>query len=122
MTALFLLLCSLLPADSDALREQVVTIERAHLYDDDCKPVFTQWIFWRCNCGQEEVQAWRIEKEGFLWQRNPPLVMWFEQVNGMERLRIVKAGSFVESHEQYDKELLEREVFPKEWRKELRTR
>ncbi len=92
-------------------------IEVNHFYDESGKPVFDQAIFWEWIGDRYVVQAWRMIKrksqvavrEDGGWS-----MTWGE--NG---IRKVKARDFRETWTQYDPELADRDVWPKEMRSEL---
>lgn len=122
----WLLLC-LLPHD-EVYREAVDLIELNHFYDEQGRLVFDQVIFYDWSEGRYNVQAWRLVKN----HNQLPQRDWASAVTGVpagysamwqdgEQIRHIYSKSIRETWTQYDPELLEREVLPKERRKELRT-
>ena len=109
MHGLALLVLSILPHGPPVVREEVTLIERNHYYDECGRHVFTQWIFWEWKDTRHEVIAWRLDKPDFRFQERPPCLR-------MDEGR-VDAECWRETWTQYDPELMERERFPKEYRK-----
>jgi hypothetical protein len=118
MYAWVLLLCSIVPQPAGVERESVDAIEVSAFYDENGRLVFDQALF--KHSGQ--IQAWRLIKtQGQIperdWENGGYVTMWHDG----ETLRQVRTKSVQESWLQYDVELIGRETFPKEMRKELRV-
>lgn len=105
-----LLLLSILPRDFMA-RESVELIEVNHVYDGEGRLHLTQTIFW----SREGVQAWRMNNEGKL---NPVGKVLYFMDQGT--VRCVTARTVAESWTMYDVELADRDLLPRELRRELR--
>ncbi len=96
----------------EPLADRVSQAERNEFYDCEGRLVFVQWIF---SDELGRIQAWRLEKD-FIRQWHPPALIWLDE----GRVRRVTAGSWVETANQVDREVSQREVFPKELRRGLR--
>lgn len=117
----WMLLIGIIPHD-DVPIDHVDLIEINHFYDGCGKLVFTQQIFWdwcppRCRF---EVRAWRMHKSDWQnprwdWERNDAFSIWQDG----DTLREVRAKATRTSYLQFDPELYEREITPKELRREL---
>lgn len=124
MSTVVLCLCSLfgdLPLEL-VLEQQVDLIEINHFYEEDGKHAFDQLIFYEW-CPREcrnQVLAWRLVKGQTQiplrdWDRGDYCCVLCE--NGV--LRSVRSAALRESWTQYDPEVLERDIFPQEKRREL---
>lgn len=122
MLTAFLLICSL-PVDTLFVEDRVDVIEINHFHDDDAKLIFSQIVFyeWRSDLAAFVVRDWRLLK-GQCPRRLPGgggyVVTWADG----EVWRKVRSRMLVENWTQYDPELLNRELLPKEKRRILRTR
>lgn len=108
----------------DVLRESVDLVELNHFYDFDGRLVFDQIIFqdWSERDARYQVVAWRLAKTPDIlperdFARGGYACVW---VDGSV-VRSVRARDYRESWTQYDPELAEREVLPKERRRELKS-
>ena len=120
---LAILAASILPHE-DTARESVDLIEVNHFYDEHGRLVFDQVIFydWSSSDSRYNVRAWRLIKNPSQlpqrdWQAGGHAATWQDG----EQIRTVRSQSIRETWTQYDPELAEREILPKEKRKELRT-
>jgi hypothetical protein len=114
MYAAFLLLTTV-PYEA-AVTDQFDVCHLQHYYDNEARHVFSQllWKRWNAYDGRYDVEAWRLVKQG----EPQPLsgeVLFHD--NGV--LRQVKHHRFTESWDQWDEELEQRQVLPKEYRKDL---
>ena len=119
--SLVLLLLSILPRE-DVVRESVDLIEHNRFYDNDCRLVFEQQIFYTWNRGRYDCVSWRLVKNPNQvpirdWQGGGYTALWQDG----EVLRKVHSPAIRETWTMHDPELAEREYLPKERRKELRT-
>jgi hypothetical protein len=109
------LLIGIIPLDLP-VSDSVDLIETNHFYDEQCRHVFDQAIFWDFNKGtcKYEVREWRLlkspevhpSKNGMTW------------VDG-QCIRKVRAKHVFESWTQFDRELENRHELPKELRRNL---
>lgn len=118
---LALLLLATIPPDL-VTRESVDLIEVNHFYDERGRLVFDQVIFydWAPEHSRYQVIAWRLIKcRSQLptrdWHRGGHVAVWSDG----EVMRSVRAASVRETWTQFDVELEERTVLPKEKRREL---
>lgn len=117
MTAIVLVLLSTIPVELTAC-DRCAILERNSFHDDAGRQVFVQWILWQDMSDGYHVAAWRMAKGaqmdlryvGGEWR-----LTWMD--SGV--LRRVTAQTFVESWTQEDPELLDRERYPKELRRDL---
>ena len=118
MTTLLLLFATIpLPG---VAREQCDLIEVNHFYDEHGRLVFDQVIFWDWSADdcRYNVRAWRLVKcSSQLPQRSGSGYDMTWQDGDL--FRRVWSKQFSETWTQYDREICEREIFPKERRKEL---
>ena len=105
-------LLAILPMDGDLKRETVDCIELNRTYDECGQLVFTQWILWDWNGARHDVVAWRLDKPDMHFQERRLTLTWYE--GGW---RQVKAKYWRETWEQFDPELAEREILPKQQRR-----
>lgn len=111
-------------------RDRVDITEVAHFYDDRGKLVFDQLVWWDFfpNRNRFHVVAWRMLKAPeHCPQREHAsgdyVTRWWDDSVGYTGLREVRSKAFRETWEQVDVELIDREAFPRECRRELsRTR
>jgi len=102
--------------------DQVEVIEYNHFYDEHGRHVFDQLIFydWSPRENRYQIRDWRLiktvsqapyhdAKRGFYF------ATWHDGLT----LRQVRGASIRETWTQYDPELIERSVLPKEHRREL---
>ena len=87
------------------LADCVDTADLNRVYDLDGGLVLTQWIF---SDDEGRIMAWRLSKDEARNYR-PPMLVWIDEGG---RIRRLTAGSWVESFEQHDKEISQREVLP----------
>lgn len=115
-----LLLLSIVPHD-DIVRDRCEVIEHNGFYDDQGHLVFDQLIFydWSPERSRYQVRAWRLLKAQ---SQLPEFVngQWRCQWLDGETTRCVTAPSYRRTWTQFDPELAERDVYPKEKRRELR--
>lgn len=126
LTAFASLLFAVVPLSDGTLAESCDLIELNHFYDEKGSEVFIQNIFydWSDRESRFNVRAWRLVKhESQLpypaYGGGPKMyrALWLDgDVN-----RLIYAPSYRETWTQYDPELAEREILPKEQRRELRT-
>ena len=102
--------------------DQVDLIEHNHFYDEQGRHVFDQLIFyeWSRHDARYQIRDWRLIKTPNQVpyrdvQRNLYVVSWHDG----RHLREVRAKLIRETWTQYDPELVERSVLPKEQRREL---
>lgn len=121
LAAVILLAALSMGDDRAVLAESVDVVELNHFYDSEGGHVLDQIVFYRWQDARHQVVDFRVVKspeclpvrQGSYWA-----CLW----NDGPRLRLVRAASFRESWTQYDPELVEREYFPKEYRRGLRMR
>lgn len=109
-------LCIAPPRDNTA-RDSVATIELNCFYDLDGRLVFEQAIF---RDTDNSIRAWRLVKSPSQipqrdWANGGYVATW---VDG-EVMRQVRCESVLRTYTQYDVELVERDVLPKEQRRDL---
>ena len=120
MTAIVLALFTLLPQEF-VVRETCDLMEVNHFYDgDEARHVFDQLIFYSWDGNRYQVLSWRLIKSDHLmpardWRNGGYSVLWQDG----EVVRRVNSRDYRETWTQHDVELVEREVLPKERRKEL---
>ena len=112
MFAAILLAVSIIPY-SPIIEDRVATYELNHLYDGEGNRVFTQRIWWD---DDGDVIAWRLVKRDAVRLRGGWLFL-----DG-DCLRKVRSVSEIETWEQFDRELAERERLPAHERKGLSER
>ena len=124
MLAAVLCVLSIVPQRDSMLRESVDLIEVNHFYDDHCRLVFDQVIFydWTPAESRYNVRAWRLVKSPQQlpqrdWDGGGCKVVLCDGDNP----RFIRSKSIRETWTQYDPELPEREFLPKEKRKELKS-
>ena len=122
-TLVLLLALAAGPSEAATIKETVDLVEVNHFFDERGKRVFDQAIFydWCPLEGRYQVRAWRLLKsKGQFpardWKRGGYAAIW----NDGDVLRWIRAPVLRETFTQYDPELCEREVLPKERRHELR--
>lgn len=105
-------------------RDRVDLAEVQHYYDGEGRLVFDQLILWRWNtdAARYDCQAWRLIKSSAMlprrdWGADEYSVTWFDG----ELLRDVRVKQVRETWSQVDSELADRDVLPKECRRELTT-
>ena len=96
-------------------------IESSHVYSDEGVENFHQFIFydWDPRDCRHQVRAWRMVKANnkpvwrvaYDWDRQ----RWIASTDGFE----VRAPLFRETWTQHDPEVAERDILPKEMRREL---
>jgi hypothetical protein len=102
--------------------DQVDVIEYNHFYDEQGRHVFDQLIFydWSPRENRYQIRDWRLIKTVSQapyhdQQRGLYVATWHDGLT----LRQVRGHAIRESWTQYDPELVERSVLPKEHRREL---
>jgi hypothetical protein len=115
--------------DHGPLCEKVDVIEINHFYDENGTHVFNQMIFreWVPKDSRFQIIGWRLMKEDRGGPSKIPQVKWnpngektYVSIwNDGEFLRKIEAQSMTETWTQYDPEVLERNIFPKENRPDL---
>lgn len=108
---------------SVTVTDAVDLIERNHFYDDECRLVFEQVIFydWSEKDGRYQVRAWRLIKDPSHipvrdYQTGGYRATWIDG----DILRCIYSKSYQETFTQHDPELIERQFLEKERRKPLR--
>lgn len=108
--------------------ERCDLVELNHFYDEDARLVFSQVIFWDWSepDARYMVRAWRLVKSQTQlpirdWRGGGYHAVWTDTHASIEVLRHVHAAAFRETWTQYDTELVERDILPKERRRELWT-
>lgn len=117
------LLLGIVPQSPAILSDRVDVIELNHFYDcEHGRLVFDQLIFKSWDGTRHQVRAWRLVKQPSQIPTRDPAggysVTWLDG----DDVRRVWAKSYVESWTQDDPELAEREILPKEQRRELTRR
>lgn len=122
MSAILLLLFSTIPTDT-TLVDHFDKAEINHFYDDQGRHVFDQVIWYNWVPGWvtgHRIEAWRLVKTPNVY---PVLNRHTNKYESLfydnDDLRKVVADSMVESWTQYDPELVGRETWPKEKRRDL---
>lgn len=98
------------------VRDSVDTAEQSFVYDGEGRLVLTQVIFWQGS----NVVAWRMVKDGEPcirrdWKHGGYVCRWQDK----ETFREVRSKHEMVTHEQFDRELVAREVLPVCNRREL---
>jgi hypothetical protein len=112
VTHLVILLLSIIPQDL-CVRESVEITDVNQTYDYDAQPNLRQVIFWETD---GRCRDWRMAPVGKLHFSGKSV--YFSD-NGL--IRCVTARTVVETHSMHDPETYDRELWPKELRRELRT-
>lgn len=124
LAPLTLALLCLLPIDSsaDVSRETCDRIEVNHLFDERGQPVFSQVLFWDWDraAGRHQLRDWRLLKSVDQvpcrdFHAGGVVTLWRDGVQWRE----IRAPFARETWTQHDPELLEREILPRERRREL---
>lgn len=115
-----------LPAPVELVRDEVDLIEVNHFFDEQGRLVFDQVIFYEWSQGDARymVRAWRLVKSPQQlpqkdWRTGNYVAYWRDDGQGGNVLRRVESSAIRETWLQYDPELAEREILPKERRREL---
>jgi hypothetical protein len=110
---LFFVVCAYEPNSVVAI-DTYDYVETNHVYDADGKHVLSQWIYYDWSPRQRSFlcQAFRVIRD-----RRRPRLFYDGPL-----LRRIRATSRRETWTQYDPELVNREVFPKELRRGLTPR
>lgn len=102
--------------------DQVALIEYNHFYDEQGRHVFDQLLFYDWSAGENrfQIRDWRLIKTVSQApyhdpQRDMYVATWHDGLT----LRQVRSPAIRETWTQYDPELIERAVLPKEHRREL---
>ncbi len=118
---LCLLLSSIVPR-TKVVRETFDLVEVNHFYDENGKLVFDQcmWYLWEYPNPTYNLHAWRLVKVPSIipvkdYKMNAYVSLWDDG----DIQRVVYAKHIKETWTQYDPELVEREVLPKEERCDL---
>jgi len=117
LQAITIAILCIVPQLPEVLRDSVADVELNSFFDGDGRLVFDQAIF-RDHDGS--VIAWRLVKLPSQipvrdWANGGYVATWIDG----EDLRRVRCESVQRTFTQYDPELLEREILPKEQRGEL---
>ena len=119
--ACLLLLLGIVPFEP-AITDRVTCIELNHFYDEHGRHVFDQHLFWdwKPYANRHHLRDWRLIKAPtaaayFDATRDEFRTQWHDGLS----LRSVSAPQFRETWTQYDPEVAERAVLPKELRREL---
>lgn len=145
-----LLIAAYLPPAPGVVRDRVSVIEQNIVYGEDSegplthKPIFTQYLFrdWNDQTQNHEIIAWRMltsfpveespeqptEAGPYITRKRTLMAVTKNQQTGLYELRwfdngterIVEAKTFNETMTLGDPEVEERDVWPKEKRRELR--
>ena len=118
---LAIVLAAIVPINDLAV-ERISILECHHFYDEHGRLVFDQLIGWEVVNEQERVVFWRLIKSETQiprrdWQHGGYVVSF--QDGETSCFRCIRAPSFRERWTQYDVELENREIWPKEKRREL---
>jgi hypothetical protein len=125
MLSFSLLLIAILPRLDRPVTERVDLVEVNHLFNEDGKPVLAQVIWYDWQRVRYSVVDWRkVGSPGILpyrdWESGGYVCFWLDY----QTLRKVRAAEFRETWTQVgvagDPEVNEREILPKERRRELR--
>jgi hypothetical protein len=110
---------------NEIIIDYVNSIELNHYYDEHGKLVFDQFVFWGFN---DHVREWRLSKNGRkLVDRGLPLIFGdpyfvfnfqdkYVLMHDNGRIYKIYYTSYYRTWTQYDVELYDRELYPKEWR------
>lgn len=124
MKSLCLLVLAIVPHE-DIARDHCDLIELNGLYDEQGRRVFDQLIFYDF-CRERsryQVRAWRLVKDHHqVPTYDHAAGHWRCMWNDGETPRCVTADSYRRTWTQFDPELAERDVYPKEKRRELTKR
>lgn len=105
---------------SPVVRDDFDMLEINHAYNEDAQPIFTQVIGWDWKHNRHVVAAYRVvqgeisgERLGSDWR-----VVWCD--NGV--LRDARSPRFIETWTQCDPELIDRDTWPMENRRDFRSK
>jgi len=122
---MILVLFSIVPHDKQILEDKFDKVELNHFYDDQGRHTFDQviWYDWDHLRNQHKVESWRLVKSPEI------LPVLNRNTNKYESLfydkdakfHLVIADYYIESWTQYDVELVDRENYDKDKRKDLKT-
>lgn len=118
------LLIAIVPVDN-VVRDEVDLIEINRFYDECCKLVFEQVLFyrWHEHEGRHHIHAWRMLKSpGQVPQSDKQNGGYVTRWNDTQEggiWREVRCKSIRESWTQIDPELIDREAFPRDRRRGL---
>lgn len=125
MKGLLLCLAAIVPHEL-VVRDRCTTLEVNHFHSEDGRLVFDQLIVWRfCRAREAEVcEAWRMVKDrSMVPQYDHARKEWGVLFQDGDVTRLIQANCYRETWSQAglagDPELNDREVYPKERRKEL---
>jgi len=123
--ALLIAALSILPQPDSALKDACDLTEVNHYFDEHGRIVFDQliWWDWNHNARRFECRDWRLAKQPSQlpcrdWDRGGYVTTWQDG----EQMRIVRSRDFRETWLQFDPELYDRELLPKECRRVLRRK
>jgi len=112
-----LLITSFISRPESAVRDQVDVIELNHVVDGECKPVFTQTIFWKWYFieGHYRVVDWRMSDQGVRPIRRRDqgdiwVCRWIDKKTNC--WREVRAPHYRETTTQHDPEVDDRQFLP----------
>jgi hypothetical protein len=125
-------LLATLPVDDGVLRDRCDVLEVNHYFDDEARPVFTQLLFldWCPRASCHHCADWRLMKQGTdqfnRWQitihkeyaTGDWVATWTDDAGARE----VRAKQWRESFTQHDPEMTERERWPVDQRRKLRSK
>lgn len=96
--------------------------EQNAFYDECGKLIFIQhvWWLWSNDFARHECLAWRMarhhsQRPARDWRNGGYVAVWYDG----DLLRVTRTGGFRESWTQVDVEVIDRQVLPKEQRREL---
>jgi hypothetical protein len=123
LTVLINVAVAVVPRD-DAVRESVDLIELNHYFDENGRHVFDQTIFylWNEKDARYDAMGYRLVKHESQLPR-PDCCgrkFWTVLWQDGDRHRAITAHAYRETWTQYDVELYEREILPKEQRRKLK--
>ncbi len=111
------------PVLDEPICETVDLLEVNNFYAEDGRPTFAQVIFydWTQEDGRYDVLSWRLLRKGEQYpQRDWSSGGWVTIFWDDTKLRKIKANAVRHTWTQYDPELLERDMLPKEMRRGLK--
>ena len=106
---------------AEPLRDTCACLEKNFMYDGDGRLVFCQLIVWQDDLPYpNRVMAWRmydkikpeVTRDGAGWK-----ILFYD--DAFKTMRVIRSASFLETHLQYDPEVLDRERWPIDQRTEL---
>lgn len=110
------------------IEDRVDLVELNHFYDEQARKVFDQILFYDWNEAHSRYQVadWRLVKyqnqvPTYDWKRRKYVAVWRDAKN-RNQLRRTVSDLFRETTTQYDPELIDCTLLPKELRRELARR